>query len=74
LGVYPLIPSGGLGDAFMELNKTYIIRVLINNNLLTYSGKILSEDDFFIEFLDRYGKKVSVNKNTIQSFEEDGNE
>jgi len=54
----------------MELNKTYIIRVLINNSLLTYSGKILSEGDFFVEFLDRYGKKVSVNKNTIQSFEE----
>jgi len=54
----------------MELNKTYIIRVLINNSLLTYSGKILSEGDFFIEFLDKYGRKVSVNKNTVQSFEE----
>ena len=54
----------------MELNKTYIIRVLINNSFLTYSGKILSEGDFFVEFLDKYGKRVSVNKNTIQSFEE----
>ena len=54
----------------MELNKTYVIRVLINNSLLTYEGTILSEGDFFIEFRDKYNKKISVNKNTIQSFEE----
>ena len=58
----------------MELNKTYIIRVLINNSLLTYTGKIISlEDDFFITFLDKYGKEISVNKTTIQSYEEVGN-
>lgn len=54
----------------MELNRTYTIRVLINNSLLTYTGKIVSEDTFFISFLDKYGKKVSVNKATVQSFEE----
>jgi len=54
----------------MELNRTYIIRVLINNQLLTYTGKILSEDNYFITFLDRLGKTVSVNKNNVQSFEE----
>ncbi len=53
----------------MELNKTYIIRILINNRLLTYQGTILSTDNFFVEFLDKYGKKISVNKSTIQSFE-----
>ena len=57
----------------MELNKTYIIRILIDGRLLTYKGLILSEDDFFIEFLDKYNKKISVNKNNIQSFEEAGN-
>lgn len=54
----------------MELNRTYIIRVLIDNRLLTYTGKIISIDDFFISFLDKYGKKISVNKSNIQSFEE----
>ena len=49
----------------MELNRTYTIRVLINNRLLTYTGKIISEDNFFVTFLDKYGKSVSVNKNTI---------
>jgi len=54
----------------MELNRTYTIRVLINNNLLTYTGTIISVDDFFICFKDKYNKEVSVNKNTVQSFEE----
>ena len=54
----------------MELNKTYIIRVLINTSLLTYNGKVISIDDHFIEFLDKFGKKISVNKNQVQSFEE----
>ncbi len=57
----------------MELNRTYIIRVLINNKLLTYTGKIISEDAFFVEFLDKFQNKVSVNKSTIQSFEEISN-
>ena len=54
----------------MELNKTYILRVLIGGELLTYTAKILSEDSMFIEFLDRFGKVISVNKISIQSFEE----
>lgn len=54
----------------MELNKTYTIRILINGSLLTYRGTIISENDFFIEFLDKYSKKISVNKATVQSFEE----
>ena len=53
----------------MELNKIYIIRILIDNRLLTYTGKIISIDDYFICFLDKFGKKISVNKNTVQSFE-----
>lgn len=54
----------------MELNKTYLIRVIINNSLLTYQGKILSIEDGFITFKDKFGKIISVNKNNIQSYEE----
>ena len=54
----------------MELNKTYIIRILINNSLLTYRGTIISEDINFICFIDKFNKKISVNKNQVQSFEE----
>lgn len=55
----------------MEQNKTYILRVLINNSLLTYTGKIVRFDDIFVVFEDKFGKEISVNKNTIQSYEED---
>jgi len=54
----------------MELNRKYIIRVLINGKLLTYTGKIIEFDDFFVCFLDKFGTRVSVNKNNIQSYEE----
>jgi len=54
----------------MELNRTYIIRALIDGRLLTYTGKIISEDKLFITFLDKFGKKVSINKSNIQSYEE----
>lgn len=56
----------------MELNTTYVIRVMINNRLLTYEAKVISEDSIFITFIDKYGKEISVNKNNIQSFEEAG--
>ncbi len=54
----------------MELNKTYILRITIDNRLLTYTGKIISEDDTFITFLDRFDKKISVNKKNLESYEE----
>lgn len=54
----------------MEQNRTYIIRILVNGKLLTYTGKIISKEDCFVTFIDKYGHEVSVNKNTIQSYEE----
>jgi hypothetical protein len=55
----------------MELNKTYTIRVTINERLLTYQGTIISEDDIFITFIDKFGKKVSINKKNIDSYSEE---
>ena len=54
----------------MEQNKKYIIRVEVKDRLLTYEGEIVSQDDFFITFIDKFGKEWSYNKNTIVSFEE----
>jgi len=54
----------------MKQNATYTIRIMAENRLLTYTGKILSEDTLFVTFLDRYNKTISVNKNNIVSFEE----
>lgn len=57
----------------MELNKTYIIRLTINGKLLTYTGKIISIDELFITFLDRFERKISINKKNIESYEEVSN-
>lgn len=54
----------------MELNKTYVIRTTINGRLLTYTGKIISNDEIFITFLDKFEKKISINKKNIESYEE----
>ena len=57
----------------MELNSTYTIRILIDGKLLTYSGKVLQIEENFITIFDKYGKKVTFNKNTIQSYQEVSN-
>ena len=54
----------------MELNKTYILRVMIGEKLLTYIGTIISVDNFFVSFIDKFGKKISLSKTQIQSYEE----
>ena len=54
----------------MKLNQTYIIRVTINNHLLTYIGKIISIDELFITFKDKNNKEISINKKNIESYEE----
>jgi hypothetical protein len=56
----------------MELNRTYILRLTIDGRLLTYTGKILSIDENFVTFLDKFDKKISVNKKNIESYEEVG--
>jgi len=54
----------------MEQNKTYIIRTTIGGRLLTYTGKIISIDNDFITFQDKYNKQISINKKNIDSYEE----
>lgn len=56
----------------MEQNKTYIIRTTIGGRLLTYTGKIISIDENFITFQDKFGKQISLNKKNIDSYEEVG--
>lgn len=53
----------------IELNKTYIIRVIISNQTLTYHATILSEDEDFITFKDKFGKIQRYNKNVIGNIE-----
>lgn len=54
----------------MKLGDTYKITVEVNERLLTYTGKIISEDDNFITFIDKFGATLSYNKKNIISTEE----
>jgi len=45
------------------------VRIILSNNF-SYSGKILSEDNFFIILLDKFGQKVSIGKKDIQIIKE----
>ena len=56
----------------MEINKTYIIRVLLGGRFLTYVGKIISNKDGFVTFLDNRGKILNIAMSQVQSFEESG--
>jgi len=53
----------------MNIGDTYIFRIEVDGRLFTYTGKITEEDDFFITFLDKYGRTWKYNKKNIISME-----
>lgn len=54
----------------MELNRTYIIRVMVGNELLTYTAKIISKDDRFVGAIDKYGETIYLALDSIKTFQE----
>lgn len=54
----------------MNIGDTYIIRIEVEERLFTYTGKIISDEDGFVTFKDKYGKTFSYNKKNIISFED----
>jgi hypothetical protein len=55
----------------LKIGSSYIIVFKIGEKPLTFHCKIISVDsDGFIEFEDKFGKKLCYNKNTIMSTEE----
>jgi len=54
----------------MKINEKYILVFNVDGRLLTFTGKIISEDDLFVTFVDKFGKTISYNKSTLISFEE----
>ena len=52
------------------IGNSYIINVEINNAVLTYHCTITEDDEIFVAFLDKFGKKFTYNKNTIKSVQE----
>jgi len=45
------------------------VQIILSNDF-SYTGKILSEDDFFIVILDKFGGNVSIGKKDIQIIKE----
>ncbi len=54
----------------MKLNSFYKIVIKVEDRVLTFTGKIISEDSSFITFIDKYGKTLAYNKNNVISCEE----
>lgn len=58
----------------LKIGNFYRIVFDVKGTILTFTCKIIDEDDMFIKFLDKKKKIISYNKSTIISFEEmDGN-
>ena len=51
-------------------SKQYKIIAEIDNRISYYTCEILEEDDIFVKLKDRFGKVISLNKNSIKSFRE----
>ena len=54
----------------MEIGKKYKIVVSVNNNDLTYTGIVLSAENNFVTFKDKFNKILNYNLNSVISFEE----
>lgn len=54
----------------MKIGAVHKIVVVIEGKILTFTGKIVSEDNSFITFIDKFGSTLSYNKSTIRSMEE----
>ena len=53
-----------------KINSSYIIVLNVLGKTLTYTCQIVSEDELFIKFIDKFGNEYSYNKSCIISFEE----
>ena len=54
----------------MKINEKYILVFKVDGRMLTFTGRIIEEDNLFITFIDKFGKTISYNKNNLISFEE----
>lgn len=52
----------------MDIQKEAIYTIVINKGvILTYTAKIISLDDTFITFIDKFNKTYTYNKNVVVS-------
>lgn len=53
----------------IDTKKTYRLRIKFDK-ILTYTGLIISKDDNFIKFRDKFGTEITVRIEAILSYEE----
>jgi len=53
----------------LTIGNSYKIVIDVNGNILTFNCKIVSNEDGFITFIDKFGKTYSYNLNNIISYE-----
>jgi len=53
----------------LNINKTYIIRINSLGKILTYQATIVTEDENFITFTDKFNTIQRFNKNVIMNIE-----
>lgn len=54
----------------MKIGKTYLITFETGGKTLTFTGKIISLKNKFIEFQDKFGKILNYKEKLLVSFEE----
>ena len=56
----------------MELikDKTYRFIVQVGSRVLYFTGKVISIENNFVSFIDKFNKTLSYNLNSVISFEE----
>ncbi len=54
----------------MKVGKTYLMSIEVGQRALTFTGKIISIDDNFVTFIDKFGKELNYNIKKIISYEE----
>ena len=51
-----------------QINNNYKIVISISGKILTFTGKIIFEDDSFIKFIDKFGDEQGYSKNVLISW------
>ncbi len=56
----------------LKENHSYKISLKVGDAILTYTCEIIEDDGTFFTFLDKFGEKLTYNKNLIMSIKEAG--
>ena len=54
----------------IHINKTYLLKFNFNGNTLTYTAKVISLDNNFISFVDKFQNTLNYNIINLVSYEE----